>query len=321
MKYVTLLVVFLGSQHLLAMDAIRTVDDKKITLTLEQGALEVPELLVRELITCRNLLDDLKTTSFLLPEVSLEVMKVIITQLERLKAADLAGIKDDYRKLPADNLLRVLWALDYLDHPHLLSTAFEIALEAKAEDINPETIASLHTHLRSPLIKKQVAALAGVTYEKRQEIATSSHDDDEDTYPGISDTRVCKVQRHTKLDIGTAVRSVFVTPDNKIVSGSIDNIVRVWDMQGNQLAVCYGHENVVSSVFVTPENKIVSGSWDKTVRVWDMKILCLLERINSLTQDQSQKVWQELKSYHAGKDGKTAEECLQTIEALIQENV
>ena len=40
--------------------------------------------------------------------------------------------------------------------------------------------------------------------------------------------------------------SVCVTKDGKIVSGSWDRTVRVWDMQGNQLAICRGHENWVS---------------------------------------------------------------------------
>ena len=69
------------------------------------------------------------------------------------------------------------------------------------------------------------------------------------------------------------VISVCVTPDNRIVSGSYDKTVRIWDMKGNQLAVCKGHENMVSSVCVTPDNRIVSGSYDKTVRIWDMSIL------------------------------------------------
>jgi WD40 repeat protein len=67
------------------------------------------------------------------------------------------------------------------------------------------------------------------------------------------------------------VTSLCVTEDNKIVSGSYDKTVRVWDMQGNQLAVCRGHEESVFSVCATGDNKIVSVSGDKTVRVWDMQ--------------------------------------------------
>ncbi len=67
------------------------------------------------------------------------------------------------------------------------------------------------------------------------------------------------------------IYSVCVTMDGKIVSGSDDYTVRVWDMQGNQLAICRGHEYGVRSVCVTKDGKIISGSEDKTVRVWDMQ--------------------------------------------------
>jgi WD40 repeat protein len=67
------------------------------------------------------------------------------------------------------------------------------------------------------------------------------------------------------------VFSVCATADNKIVSGSRDSTVLVWDIQGNQLAVCRGHQGAVFSVCVTSDNKIVSGSHDGTIRVWDMQ--------------------------------------------------
>ena len=56
------------------------------------------------------------------------------------------------------------------------------------------------------------------------------------------------------------VNSVCVTKDGKIVSGSDDKTVRVWDMQGKELAICRGHEDGVTSVCVTKDGKIVSGS-------------------------------------------------------------
>ena len=60
----------------------------------------------------------------------------------------------------------------------------------------------------------------------------------------------------------------------RIVSGSYDQTVRVWDGEsGEEVAMLEGHDSEVISVcsFRTAEGavRIVSGCWDKTVRVWD----------------------------------------------------
>jgi WD40 repeat protein len=57
----------------------------------------------------------------------------------------------------------------------------------------------------------------------------------------------------------------------RIVSGSWDRTVRVWDADsGRRLAVLRGHENRVTSVAFDPNGRrIISGSDDQTVRVWD----------------------------------------------------
>jgi WD40 repeat protein len=60
---------------------------------------------------------------------------------------------------------------------------------------------------------------------------------------------------------------------NRIVSGSDDNTVRVWDAVSGQcvLGPLQGHTNWVQSVSFSPDGaRIVSGSGDKTVRVWDV---------------------------------------------------
>ena len=63
------------------------------------------------------------------------------------------------------------------------------------------------------------------------------------------------------------------SPDGKrIVSGSHDNTLRLWDADTGQPIgqPMTGHTGAVFSVAFSPDGKrIVSGSYDKTVRLWD----------------------------------------------------
>lgn len=72
------------------------------------------------------------------------------------------------------------------------------------------------------------------------------------------------------------VLSVAYSPDGrKIVSGSADHSIRVWDA-GTGKAVCKsleGHSGIIWSVAYSPNGRhIVSGSLDSTIRVWDAEI-------------------------------------------------
>jgi small GTP-binding protein len=70
------------------------------------------------------------------------------------------------------------------------------------------------------------------------------------------------------------VWSAAVTPDgNRVVSGSTDHTLKVWDLASGTCTVTLkGHEGIVFCVVITPDgNRAVSGSLDRTVKVWDLE--------------------------------------------------
>jgi hypothetical protein len=74
-----------------------------------------------------------------------------------------------------------------------------------------------------------------------------------------------------------SVYSVAFSPDGKrIVSGSADQMLRLWDAQtGKPIGEpLQGHQDRVYSVAFSPDGKrIVSGSWDGTMRLWNAPTL------------------------------------------------
>jgi ankyrin repeat protein len=63
----------------------------------------------------------------------------------------------------------------------------------------------------------------------------------------------------------------FSHDDSKLVSGSYDSSIKVWDAtQGNCLLTLTGHSSIVYSVaFSHDDSKLVSGSRDNSIKVWD----------------------------------------------------
>ena len=66
----------------------------------------------------------------------------------------------------------------------------------------------------------------------------------------------------------------FSSPDKKggarLVTGSWDHTLRLWDGDGNPVKVLAGHTDKVQAAAFTPDGKyLLSGSWDKTIRLWD----------------------------------------------------
>jgi WD40 repeat protein len=70
---------------------------------------------------------------------------------------------------------------------------------------------------------------------------------------------------------GKIMSAVFSPDGKRILSGSSDNSVRIWDAKtGEQLVQINGHTNRVNSVSYSPDGKrIVTGADDNSIRVWD----------------------------------------------------
>ena len=76
---------------------------------------------------------------------------------------------------------------------------------------------------------------------------------------------------HTLRGHRSSVLSVAALPRDRIVSGSRDKTLRVWDVTeggGHCLQTMRGHTGWVNCVGVLPDGRVVSGSRDKTLKVW-----------------------------------------------------
>ena len=76
---------------------------------------------------------------------------------------------------------------------------------------------------------------------------------------------------HTLRGHRSSVLCVAALPRDRIVSGSRDKTLRVWDVSeggGNCLQTMRGHTGWVNCVGILPDGRVVSGSRDKTLKVW-----------------------------------------------------
>lgn len=76
-------------------------------------------------------------------------------------------------------------------------------------------------------------------------------------------------------DLG--ISSLSSTPNGKnIITGSSDETIKIWDLNGICLKTFKGHSSKVSTISISPDGKtIVSGSYDKMIKIWDLNGNCL----------------------------------------------
>jgi WD40 repeat protein len=101
-------------------------------------------------------------------------------------------------------------------------------------------------------------------------VAVSRHEDGLALYRTGNAVPAVNLQGHQ----GEIRGFCFSGDGRRIVSGSEDGTVRVWDVAEGRELVCFqGHEGEVFCVGFSPDGKrVVSGGVDRTVRVWDIKL-------------------------------------------------
>jgi WD40 repeat protein len=78
---------------------------------------------------------------------------------------------------------------------------------------------------------------------------------------------------HT-IDIGTAVRSIAMSPDGQlVVSGEESGRIRLWDVNSGSIAgELLGHKKTVRSLAISTEgSSVVSGGSDRSIKLWQIE--------------------------------------------------
>jgi hypothetical protein len=113
--------------------------------------------------------------------------------------------------------------------------------------------------------------------------------------------------------------AVCITRNNKIVTGSSNGMVRVWDMEGNLLGKRKAHNGCVTGLCVTKDNKIVSHSWKNSIGIWVLKPT-VEEYILNLESAHVASIWDMLrKPYVVGSQD--AHNCWKNILTVMEKSM
>ncbi|MGE0009935.1 MAG: WD40 repeat domain-containing protein [Candidatus Babeliales bacterium] len=112
------------------------------------------------------------------------------------------------------------------------------------------------------------------------------------------------------------VFAIAVTKGNKIITGSQDDGIKIWDPDGNHVAAIQrGHTDIVKAVAALQDTKFVSGSFDGTICIWDMDLNCL----DNIDQLQVCVAWHFLKdlTYKLTYKKMDLEACWNQFKAIV----
>ncbi|GIF22149.1 WD40 repeat protein [Actinoplanes tereljensis] len=71
------------------------------------------------------------------------------------------------------------------------------------------------------------------------------------------------------IECAFPVTSVAFAADGRLATGSVDEVVRIWDPDGRLLRTLVGHAGPIRSVAFAPDGRLATASDDKTVRIWN----------------------------------------------------
>ena len=166
----------------------------------------------------------------------------------KLEATGIHALIHDCDRLPGDRSIRLLQQALALSAHVLADDKHQLLpqLIGRLGECDDEEIRTLLTQAEKHLVKPWLKPLPG-------------------SLDSAGSALLCTLKGH---EFGVA--AVAVLPDGRIVSGSDDRTLKVWDAETGECSrTLKGHDDWVRAVSVLPDGRIVSGSWDETLKVWD----------------------------------------------------
>ncbi len=183
------------------------------------------------------------------------------------------GLLAELQALEGDERAQVLVTADLRDFFKLSDEAEQKSAAALKQALAIANLREARTRILSlppaKVVDQTLMAIAtvGESLEQLQEAITPVQD--------ALNQAWSKIQERLKLEgHKSAVTCVAFSPQgDRIISGSPDNTLRLWDLEGRTIGEPFqGHTNLVLAVAFSPQgDRIISGSRDNTLRLWDLE--------------------------------------------------